>query len=264
MSILDDILKVKKDEVNKLKSEYSLSSFRDFEFFDFPVRSLKDSLTHSDRLGIITEIKRASPSKGLLKEDFDHIGIANIYMENQTDAISILTDKNFFQGDINYLREIAEFKTTPLLRKDFIIDEYQIFEAKANGADAILLIAETLSKNQIAELTGAAAECGLEVLLEIHSGIQIDKIDFTKNSFIGVNNRDLSSFNVNLGVSRELSEIIPDGVFLISESGIKSRDDIIEIKKTKIKAVLVGEHFMRSDNIGEELKIFKEWCLYES
>jgi indole-3-glycerol phosphate synthase len=264
MSILGEILKVKRDEVNKLRAEFSLNSFSDSVFFDSPVRSLRNTLICVDRLGIIAEIKKASPSKGILKQDFDHIRIANVYMENEIDAISILTDKNFFQGNISYLKEIAQFKTVPLLRKDFIIDEYQIFEAKANGADAVLLIAEVLSKNQIGELTNAAKECGLEVLLEIHSNSQLDKIDFTVNNLIGINNRNLETFEVSLGTSIELAEIIPDEIALVSESGINTMKDVKDILRTRIKAVLVGEHFMRSDNTGSSVKEFKEWCRYES
>ncbi len=264
MSLLDDILKVKRNEVRILKSEFSLNSFSDIDFFNSTVRSLRNALLHDDRLGIIAEIKKASPSKGLLKNDFDHVKIANIYIENEIDAISILTDKNFFQGDINFLKEIAQFKTVPLLRKDFIIDEYQIFETKANGADAVLLIAEVLSKIQISELTSAAKECGLEVLLEIHSKNQLEKIDFTTNNLIGINNRNLKTFEVSLDTTFELAEIIPDEIILVSESGINTLKDVKDILRTKLNAVLVGEHFMRSENIENSLIDFKEWCKYES
>ncbi|MHB8905334.1 MAG: indole-3-glycerol phosphate synthase TrpC [Melioribacteraceae bacterium] len=264
MSMLGDILKEKRNEINKLKTDFTLNSFRDSVFFDSPVRSLRNSLLHGDRLGIIAEIKKSSPSKGLLKKDFDHIKIATVYMENEIDAISILTDKNFFKGDINFLQDIARFKTVSLLRKDFIIDVYQIFEAKANGADAVLLIAEVLSINQICELTSAAKECGLEVLLEIHSKLQIDKIDFTMNNLIGINNRNLETFDVSLGTSIELAEIIPDDVVLVSESGINTVNDVKDILRTKLSAVLVGEHFMCSENIGTSVREFKKWCRYES
>ncbi len=264
MSILDEILKAKRNEVAKLRSNFSLNSFSNSDFFDSPVRSLRKSLLHSDRLGIIAEIKKASPSKGLLKKDFDHLKIADTYMANEIDAISVLTDENFFQGNISYLKKIAHFKTVPLLRKDFIIDEYQIFEAKANGADAVLLIAEALSKNQIVELTSAANECGLEVLLEIHSKSQLDKIDFVINNLIGINNRNLETFEVSLSTSIELAEIIPDEVVLVSESGINTVNDVKDILSTKIKVLLVGEHFMRSENIETSLREFKKWCKYES
>ncbi len=262
MNFLSDIIEVKKEEVKKLRQNFSLGSFHESEFYNAPVRSLRKALQRDDRLGIIAEIKKASPSKGVLKHEFDHISIANAYMENAVDAISILTDKNFFQGDINFLRDIARFKTVPLLQKDFIIDEYQIFEAKAYGADAVLLIAEVLSQNQISELTSAANGCGLEVLLEIHSAAQLDKIDFTKNNLIGINNRNLETFNVDLSTTVELSRLIPSNVALIAESGINTVANVKEICKANVKAALVGEHFMRSDNIEASIKEFREWCRY--
>lgn len=260
MNFLEQILEVKKEEVNKLKQRFSLGSFREMEFYESPIKSLRSVLRREDRLGIIAEIKKASPSKGVLKQNFDHIGIAKTYIENEVDAISVLTDKNFFQGDISFLKNIARFKNIPLLRKDFIIDEYQIFEAKANGADAILLIAEVLSQNQINELTGAAKECGVEVLLEIHSESQLKKIDFAKNNLVGINNRNLETFNVELAAALELSKLIPKDVVLVAESGINTIADIEKICVTNISAVLVGEHFMKSSNIGESVQEFKEWC----
>lgn len=264
MSILDEILKAKRNEVTKLRSDFSLNSFSNSDFFDSPVRSLRKAILHNERLGIIAEIKKVSPSKGLLKDDFDHIKIANVYMENEIDAISILTDKNFFKGDINFLQDIARFKTVSLLRKDFIIDVYQIFEAKAYGADAVLLIAEILSQDQINELTSAAAEIGLEVLLEVHSASQLSKIDFKKNDLIGINNRNLETFEVDLATTIELSKKIPNNVLLISESGFNTSTDINKIRNTNVKSLLVGEHFMRSDNIRRSIKDFKEWCRDEN
>jgi len=178
MSFLSKILEVKKEEIKKLKAERTLNSFGDEKYFSPPIMSLKNSLVRKDRLGLVAEIKKASPSKGVIKPDFDHMKIAETYFKCGVDAISILTDKNFFQGDIRYISDIAEIKTVPLLRKDFIVDEYQIFEAKAFGADAVLLIAEALSAIQIKELSHAATESNLEVLLELHSTSQLQKIDF--------------------------------------------------------------------------------------
>ncbi len=262
MSFLNKILDTKKEEVNTLRKSFSLNSFKESEYFSKPSISLKTVLRHNDRLGIISEIKKASPSKGILKEDFDHLEIAKKYIKNETDAISILTDRNYFKGDIQFLSDIAAIKTVPLLRKDFILDEYQIFEAKASGADAILLIVEALFKEQITELTAAAKECGLEVLLEIHSSSQLDKIDFDKNDLIGINNRNLDSFEVNLNTTLELAKIIPSDVTLVSESGLNTYDDLRKIKSSSINAVLVGEHFMRSESIEKSFKEFKEWCKF--
>jgi indole-3-glycerol phosphate synthase len=264
MSFLDSILKIKKVEVTGLRKNFSISRFEESEFFGTPLLSLKSALRKNDRLGIIAEIKKASPSKGILKSDFDFRNIASIYMENGVDAISILTDKNFFQGDIKYLNEIAKRKTIPLLRKDFIIDEYQVYEAKANGADAILLIAEALSARQIRDLTLAAKEFRLDVLLELHSEKQLDKIDFTVNDLIGINNRDLDTFLVDTNSSIKISRLIPENVTIVSESGFNKKEDVRSISHSRVKALLIGEHFMRSENIAASIKEIKEWCKYES
>jgi indole-3-glycerol phosphate synthase len=264
MSFLDTILQVKKEEVSVLRKNNTLQSFRDSEYFGSTTMSLKNSVTRTDRLGIIAEIKKASPSKGVLRDDFNFLAIAGIYMENSVDAISVLTDRNFFRGDIQYLNEISKIKTVPLLRKDFIIDEYQIYEAKANGADAVLLIAEALSPDQIKELTSAAREIELEVLLELHNEDQLYKIDFKTNDLIGINNRDLITFNVDINTTLKLSNVIPDNVTIISESGLGSMENIRLIRGSKARGVLAGEYFMKSKSIRDSLKEFQEWCRYES
>lgn len=260
MSFLSEILEVKRDEVKKLKQKFSLSSFRSEEFFDAPTRSLKQALSNDSCISIIAEIKKASPSKGILIENFNHQKIAETYIESGVNAISVLTDQNFFQGHINFLRDIARFKTLPLLRKDFILDEYQIFEAKAFGADAVLLICEALSANQISELTHAAYECGLEVLLELHSPTEVPKIDFKLNSLIGINNRNLETFVVEVKTTLNLLDTIHTDVTLVSESGITSEAVLDQLKNSRVNAVLVGEHFMKSKDIKGSLTEFKEWC----
>lgn len=264
MTILDEINEVKKEEVKKLKRDFTFSRFTDSEFFTKPKLSFYNALNNEERISIIAEIKKASPSKGIIREDFNHLKIADIYMENNVDAISVLTDTNFFKGSISYLNDIAKIKIVPILRKDFIIDEYQIFESKANGADVILLIAESLSSNQINEFTAAAKESDLEVLLELHSVDEFKKIDFKQNRVIGINNRDLKTFKVDLNTTKEVGELIPKENLLVAESGIKTKDDLNFLKKTKAQAILVGEHFMASQNIGDAVKEFKEWCVYES
>lgn len=263
MTILEEINEVKKEEVKKLRQEFSLSRFSDSEFFNSPKLSFYNALNKSDRISIIAEIKKASPSKGIIREDFNHVDIAKIYMEKEVEAISVLTDVNFFQGNINYLKDIASFKTVPLLRKDFIIDEYQIYEAKANGADVILLIAESLSKSQISELTSCAVENDLEVLLELHSIEEIKKINFDLNKIIGINNRDLNTFKVDLDTTNKIGDFVPETDLLVSESGIKTKTDIEFVKNTKAQAILVGEQLMASQSIGDAIKELKEWCKFE-
>jgi indole-3-glycerol phosphate synthase len=264
MNFLDEILEVKKEEVKKLRGKYSYSSFTDSEFFGQKCLSFISAVkTNKECISIIAEIKKASPSKGVLVENFNHLKIADAYFENEVDAISILTDQNFFKGDILYLRDIAKIKVKPLLRKDFIIDEFQVYEAKSNGADIILLIAEALSKVQIQELTHAALENNLEVLLELHSDLQFEKINFNLNSLIGINNRNLETFSTDINTTVKLSKCLPENVILVSESGIKNEDDIKRLKDTRTNAILVGEHLMKSKNIKDSIKQLKEWCILE-
>lgn len=264
MNILNQILEVKKDEVSDLKKKYTLNSFRDMEFFREKSLPFAESLNKNGEISIIAEIKKASPSKGIIREDFNHKKIADIYFEQGVQAVSILTDRKFFQGDLKFLSGIAKEKQAPLLRKDFIIDEFQVFESKAFGADIILLIAEALSRNQINELSNAAAENGMEVLLELHSKDQLNKVDYELNKLIGINNRNLEDFSVNLHTTAQLSELLPEGVRIVSESGIKNKDDINFMKDNRVNAILVGEYFMKTEDIASGLKEMKEWCRHES
>jgi len=264
MNFLNEILDTKKSEISKLKGRYTLSSFKEMELFEKNSISLIESLNNNTELSIIAEIKKASPSKGIIRKDFDHNSIAKTYFEFGANAVSVLTDVIFFQGSLNFLRDIATIKNAPLLRKDFIIDEFQIFESKAFGADSVLLISEVLSQNQITELTQAAKEINLDVLLELHSEIQLDKIDFEINKLIGINNRNLKDFAVDLSTSINIANQLPDEVTVVAESGIENEKDISILKKNNIDAILVGEYFMRSKNIEAAFTQLKEWCSYEN
>lgn len=263
MNILDTIVEEKNREVEILRRDFTLSRFRDSEFFAKATMDIITPLLSRKAVALIAEVKKASPSKGVMIENFDHLAIAQVYMNNGADAVSVLTDKKFFQGSIDFLRDIAAEKTVPLLRKDFIIDEYQVYEAKANGADFILLISEILSKAQISELTAAAKEMDMEVLLELHSTAMFEKIDFEKNRIIGINNRNLETFEVDLNTTIEISKIVPPKTLLVAESGIMTRTDIHLLKSEDINGVLVGEHFSRSDNTAAAVSDFKKWCTYE-
>ena len=264
MTILEEIVEVKKEEVKTLRKEFTLSRFSDYQFFESETLSLYKKISYDNNLSIIAEIKKASPSKGIIREDFNYLDIANIYAENKVSGISVLTDKNFFKGSIDYLNEIAKIKTVPLLRKDFIIDEYQVYEAKANGSDVVLLICEILSETQVKELTHAASELDLEVLLELHSQEQLNKVDFEIHNIVGINNRDLKTFEVDIDNSINISKQIPGNVCVVAESGFSDKTSVDKVKNEKIDALLVGEHFMRAENISDELKKFKEWCHRES
>lgn len=264
MNILAGILEVKKKEVSDLRKKYSFSSFSDIEFFQEETLSFYNSFRDNSVMSVIAEIKKASPSKGILKEDFDHMSIADTYFHNGANAVSILTDEKFFRGNISFLNDIAKIKSVPLLRKDFIIDEYQIFQSKAFGADFILLICELLSTNQIAEFTHAANEVGLEVLLELHSEEQLKKIDFNLNKLIGINNRNLNDFSVDLNTCINISQNLPESVIVVAESGINKKEEVQFLSKSNIDAILVGEYLMRSKNIDTALIQLKEWCQHEN
>lgn len=260
MNILEKIIAVKRDEIALLKKEIKVREYDELDLFYKPSISLIETIISTNDISIIAEIKKASPSKGVINEDFDHLAIGKAYLANGADAISILTDEKFFQGSIKYLADIARIKTKPLLRKDFIIDEIQILQAKENGADAILLICEALSKTEVRKLTLTAQSMGLEVLLELHSAKQLDKIDPAIHPLVGVNNRDLESFKVDLKVTEKIRKLIPDDILLVSESGINSADDIKMIRNSGCDAILAGEHFMRSNSIAESLNEMKSWC----
>jgi len=260
MNFLNEILDAKKTEISKLKGYYTLSSFREMDFFENNTISLNGSLEDDSAISIIAEIKKGSPSKGIIREDFDHNSIAKTYFESGADAVSVVTDVTFFKGSINFLKDIAAIKNAPLLRKDFIIDEYQIFESKAFGADSVLLISEILSKDQIAELSHAAHEISLEVLLELHSENQLDKIDFDINKIIGINNRDLNDFSVDLSASINISKQLPNSVTVVAESGLENGKDIQTLREHNVNAILVGGYLMRSENIESAFIQLKKWC----
>ena len=259
MDILTEIVAVKRDEVKKLRARYQRTSFNDFPYFDRTVISMAEALTADKDLAIIAEVKKASPSAGIIRQDFNHQRIAEIYQENGTNAVSVLTDKNFFQGNITYLADIARDRQVPLLRKDFIIDEWQILEAKANGADCILLISEILAQSQLAELTHAAYETGLEVLTEMHDADQLNKIDLEQQSILGINNRDLTSFKVDIDTTLRVADMIPEDKIIVSESGLKKKSDFELLLASPVAAVLIGEHLMRSEDMAGELKKCREW-----
>ncbi len=261
LNILEQIVEVKKEEVKKLKQKYSINSFKEMKYFELKSLKFYQKTKNNQNISIISEIKKASPSKGIIREDFNHLKIAETYFKCGADAVSILTDENFFKGNILFLKEIASIKEAPLLRKDFIIDEFQVFQSKGNGADLILLISEILSKSQIKELSNAAEEAGLEVLLELHSEKQLDKIDFDVNNILGVNNRNLEDFSIDLNTTLKLSKLIPDDSVLVAESGINKKEDIDFLIQAGIDALLIGEHLMASKNIEKKFKELKEWCL---
>ena len=209
---------------------------------------------HDDGLvSVIAEIKRASPSQGLIRENFNPKDIAQSYQASQATCLSVLTDAPFFQGCLEDLSSVREVVDLPLLRKDFIVDEYQIYQSRFYGADCILLIASVLSDIQLKEFKEIAQELNLDVLVEVHNRPEMDRAKDLGFSLIGINNRDLKTFKVNLETTINLSEDLQDKI-IVSESGIKTKEDVKKIMSSGTRTFLVGESFMRASNPGEELK----------
>ncbi len=208
----------------------------------------------SDWTAIIAEVKKGSPSKGVIRENFDPIEIAEVYQQNGATCLSVLTDETFFMGHLRYLSLIRETVSLPLLRKDFICNPYQIFEARAAGADAILLIASILDLNQLREFYAIAKDINLDVLLEVHDEAEMEKALKTDCTLIGVNNRNLRTFETDLGTTGRLALMISADRLLVTESGINSRTDIVRLQGEGAGAFLIGEALMRECDIGAKLR----------
>jgi indole-3-glycerol phosphate synthase len=216
-------------------------------------RALRDAAL-SGWTPVIAEVKKGSPSKGVIRPDFDPLDIASIYQNNGATCLSVLTDEHFFLGHLRYLALIREQVALPLLRKDFIFDEYQIFEAAAGGADAILLIAAMLEPAQLAELLGVAGELYLDVLLEVHDEKELAMALATDCGLIGINNRSLHTFATDLATTERLAPLIPAERLIVAESGINSRADVERLQAAGAGAFLVGESLMREEDIGAKLQ----------
>jgi indole-3-glycerol phosphate synthase len=251
--ILDKIIEVKKEEVTHLKRMRPLQEFK-HAIMDLPSPGNFHEAISGRECAIIAEVKKRSPSKGVLREDFDPVLIALLYEESGAAALSVLTDKAFFGGDETHIAAIKECVRLPLLRKDFIIDLYQIYETRYVQADAILLIAGILEKEQLREYSGLAQSLGLSVLCEIHSEGELDRALASDAKFIGINNRDLTTFTVDLKTSINLAASIPADRIIVSESGIRTRQDIETLTKAGIHAFLIGETLMTSDNMRRKLR----------
>lgn len=250
--ILDTIVARKHEEVALLKKE----GIRPPETPIDDSRGFMQALVDTPGVSIIAEVKKASPSKGVIRPDFDPLQTAVNYQEGGANAISVLTDVDFFQGSIDYIPQIRNRVTLPVLRKEFIIDPIQIEEAAAYGADAILLIAAILETTQLQEFRLQAEEAGMDVLVEVHNELELEKSMAAASRLIGINNRNLNDFSVDIDTTFRLQQEIPADIPVVSESGISSRDDILRLKKAGIAAALIGESLMRSQNQNTTLQDF--------
>jgi indole-3-glycerol phosphate synthase len=245
MNILDKIIEQKRKEVETRKSLYPVKLLEQTVFFGSPTVSLKKYVERPDKTGIIAEFKRKSPSKGMINQYASVERTSIGYMQAGASALSVLTDKEFFGGANEDLMVARKFNYCPILRKDFTIDEYQIIEAKSIGADAILLIAAILTPEQSKAFASFARSLGLEVLLEVHDEPELKAHAQIGADLIGVNNRNLKTFEVSIDVSKKLAPLIPDGVIKVSESGISDPKTIIELEQFGYRGFLMGENFMK-------------------
>lgn len=250
---LQQILETKKEEVAKLKPREELLRFAAAERNDF--RSLFHALSDNrESLSLIAEVKKASPSAGVIAKSFDPVEIAKTYDKAGASAISVLTDEQYFQGSLAYLTQVRDEVLVPVLRKDFIIDEVQIYEAVVAGADAILLIVAALEQDQLVRLLDTAVTFQLDVLVEVHDLAEMERALETDAKIIGVNNRNLKTFEVDLHTTELLSQELPPDLVLVSESGIKTAEDAKQVANWGADAILVGEALMRSGDIPAKIE----------
>ena len=256
MNQLSKIIETTKETVKKSISYRQISSLEE-DFEKYSKRAFVSAISEKvfkEETAIIAEIKKASPSKGLIREDFDPKKIAEEYETNGATCLSILTDEPFFQGKLEYLATVRNSCELPILRKDFIIDPYQIYETKAYGGDCILLIVAALDIMQLKDFSQLAQELDLDILVEVHSEKELTGALSISPTLVGINNRDLTTFEVDKNLSLKLSKKIPRDITVVSESGINSKEDILLSKEQGIHSFLIGESLMREPSPGEALK----------
>ena len=254
MSILDKIVAQTRRTIERDKSDLPPSELRSRLVDVPPTRGFAESLAATDRVRLIAEIKRQSPSAGLIREDFDPPTIADAYAAGGAACLSVLTDEPFFGGHLDYLRQARASVDLPILRKDFIVDEYQIDQAREAGADAVLLIAECLSAGDLRRLHDHAVSLDLDTLIELYEPENLDAVLDTGTRLVGVNNRDLRTFDTNLSHTIEIGRQVPGDRILVGESGIHTAADVATLAAGGVKAILVGESLMRQDDIVSAVK----------
>jgi indole-3-glycerol phosphate synthase len=253
MTVLDEIATHVRERTARNKRDVPASALRDRPLFDDPRRGFAAKLAGNGR-SIIAEIKRASPSKGLIREDFDPVSLAHQFSANGASALSVLTETDFFQGSLEYLERIRRSVAVPLLRKDFILESYQIIEARSFGADAMLLIAALLDAALLGDLRSEAETAGLDALVEVHTEAELDIALEAGCRLIGINNRDLRTFEVNLETTTRLLPRVPAGIPVVCESGIEGLAQIERLEQMGVHSFLIGETLMRAPDPGAKLR----------
>lgn len=264
-TILEKIVEVKKAEIAERRGRVGIEELKQTIATLGRPRNFFQAVTKppgaARPVNLIAEVKKASPSAGVIREDFDPVAIAGAYAAAGADALSVLTDEKFFQGKLDYIHAVRDAVKLPVLRKDFIIDVYQVYESRAAGADAILLIAECLATNELIDLQILATELNMTCLIEVHDlenfmRVRDRVVGFPHRSYslLGINNRDLRTFVTDLGTTLRMAELIEDREILVSESGIETGQDVRKLAKAGVRAILVGESLMRADSVTEKVR----------
>ncbi len=251
--ILDEIVAYKRLELDEQKRRISLDELKDAPLFSSSPRPFRLGLEDWPSRAIIAEIKKASPSKGVIRQNCDHVDIACAYAKHGAAAISVLTEAKYFQGSLAYLREIRTQVSLPLLRKDFLFDSYQLYQARAYGADAVLLIAAILSDKELGPLLTLATSLGLDALVEVHEQKELERALACGAMLIGINNRNLHTFHTTLETTEKLIRLVPQGVTVVSESGFSQKAQLERLEHFGVRAFLIGETLMAAPNPGEKL-----------
>jgi indole-3-glycerol phosphate synthase len=253
-TILDGIVSYKREEVAAARSRVPEADLESRARAARPVRDFRAALLRGRGVQVIAEVKRSSPSAGLIRADFDPVALARTYADNGAACISVLTDEPSFGGHLRYLEQVAAAVSVPVLRKDFLLDRYQLLEARAAGADCVLLIAEVLPGDELRRLLQQTHELGMQALVELYDADNLPRVLATGAKLVGVNNRDLRTMQVRLEHTVELAAQVPPDVCLVGESGIKDRADVERLRAAGVKAVLVGETLMRAPDVGGKLR----------
>lgn len=252
--ILDEIVNNKLKEVVRRKKKLPLAVLKSKLAASTPTRDFRKAISSSGIINIIAEIKKASPSVGVIIKDFSVEELARIYEKNGASALSILTDQKFFRGELKDLEKAKKASSLPILAKEFIVDEYQIYEARIRGADAILLITRILDKEELRKYLDLASRLDLDCLVEIHAEEEWQEIKNLPVDIVGINNRNLENFKADLNMSVNLVKKIPSDKIVVSESGINNGEDIYRLQEAGVNAFLIGEALLRSKNVGEKLR----------
>lgn len=253
-SILETIVATKRQEIAEAMKQRTVDALEDALSDAPPVRDFLAALQRAPNVALIAEIKKASPSRGIIREDFQPLEIAQVYEENGAAALSVLTDREYFQGSLDILQQVRQSTQIPVLRKDFILDRYQLLQARAVGADAVLLIAECLDPESLSELMHDCLELGMTPLIEVYEASSLAQVLKLNPPLVGVNSRDLRSFKVDFDRHLEFRAQVPSEIPFVAESGIQSRADVVRLQEGGVDAILVGETFMAHHDIAAKVR----------